>query len=321
MKLFIVGDFLGSTGPAVVNKTLLKEDSSILYSSSKSKLGRIFEMIIKIYMCDSVIFSGLSKINLLGFRIAKLFKKKSAYLMHGYSKVESNIDGYVSADWLKLEEKVLNRAPLIICVSKRFMEFLKKDNENLRPKLRYIMNPINTIKFENNRDECRDNNLIMSVGGGSPRKNILKICEAINYINLNEGKNYKFIVIGKQNKDTENIKKYKFVEYIENVPYEYIQEYYLKSRLYIQNSLFEPFGLAIIEALFSGCNLLISQNVGCSDIFTEIEDNSLIYDPNDISELVKKINFNMNNDNNTFLKSKIDVPKDLINRIKEIISE
>lgn len=85
--------------------------------------------------------------------------------------------------------------------------------------------------------------------------------------------------------------------------------------------MFEPFGLATIEALFSGCNILISQNVGCRDIFTEIEDNSLIYDTNDISELVEKINFNMNNDNNSFLKSKIELPKDLINRIKEIISE
>lgn len=321
MRLFIVGDFLGSTGPAVVNKTLLKEDSSILYSSSKSKLGRIFELIIKIYMCDFVVFSGLSKIDLLGFRVAKLLKKKSAYLMHGYYKVESNIEENVSTDWLELEEKVLDRAPLIICVSKRFMEFFKKDNENLKDKLRYIMNPIDTKKFENNSKEYRDNNLIMSVGGGSPRKNILKICEAINYINLNQGKDYKLIVIGKENKDTENIKKYKFVEYIENVPYEYMQEYYLKSKLYIQNSLFEPFGLATIEALFSGCNILISQNVGCRDIFTEIEDNSLIYDTNDISELVEKINFNMDNDNNSFLKSKIELPKDLINRIKEIISE
>lgn len=321
MKLFIVGDFLGSTGPAVVNKTLLKEDSSILYSSSKSKLGRIFELIIKIYMCDFVVFSGLSKIDLLGFRVAKLLKKKSAYLMHGYSKVESHIEGNISTEWLELEEKVLKRAPLIICVSKRFMEFLKKDNENLKDKLRYIMNPIDTKKFENNSKKYRDNNLIMSVGGGSPRKNILKICEAINYINLNQGKDYKLIVIGKENKDTENIKKYKFVEYIENVPYEYMQEYYLKSKLYIQNSLFEPFGLATIEALFSGCNILISQNVGCRDIFTEIEDNSLIYDTNDISELVEKINFNMNNNNNSFLKSKIELPKDLINRIKEIISE
>ena len=93
-----------------------------------------------------------------------------------------------------------------------------------------------------------------------------------------------------------------------------------ESSLYIQNSLFETFGLAIAEALNCGCKLLISKNVGIIDVLNNINSNEIINNPNDIKEITKKI-LTINNKN---YNTKITIDKkinDIDNRAKELYSK
>ena len=41
--------------------------------------------------------------------------------------------------------------------------------------------------------------------------------------------------------------------------------------VYIQNSLYETFGLAVIEALDAGCSLLLSNKMGCVELFENLK--------------------------------------------------
>lgn len=293
MKLLIVGDFKNNTGPANVNKSLIESNKNILYTTQIGVMSRIIELIIKMYKSDVVIFSGISKINIIGFKLAKIFRKKSAYLMHGYYKMESKINLDYDEKWAKVEDKILKIAPKIICVSKTFSDIIIEKNKIYRNKIDYIETPINVKNDIFFPEINRENNLIMSVGGGSSNKNIIKLCETIEYLNEEENKDYRLLVIGKKGKDTEKIKKYNFVEYIENVPKDKMEIYYRRSRLYIQNSEIESFGLSTVESVMYGCNLIISKNVGSKNIFENITQENIINDTNNLFEISDKIKYNM----------------------------
>ena len=63
----------------------------------------------------------------------------------------------------------------------------------------------------------------------------------------------------------------------------------MKSYPCIQNSSFETFGLAPIEALIAGCNLLISNEIGAKGVLTTTEDKDIIFDTDSIEGIAGKI--------------------------------
>ena len=71
-----------------------------------------------------------------------------------------------------------------------------------------------------------------------------------------------------------------------------------QSSLYIQKSSFETFGLAVIEALSAGCSLLISNEVGCKDLFETIRDTDIIFDITNEEEIFVKIEYLLREPNN-----------------------
>lgn len=319
MKLLIVGDFKGNTGPASVNKTIRGLDPSIQSTTQTNKIMRIVEMVYKIKKSDYIIFSGLSKLNLMGLKVAKAFGKKSAYLMHGYTQLEAGLEGEVNLSGGELEKELLYTSTNIICVSKMFMEYMKKTFKDIDYKFNYVMNPINTETFKMLDNMKKDNNLIMSVGGGKRNKRILKVCEAIEMLNSTKNTKYRLLVVGGAGVDTEKIKNYDFVQYIENLEYSRMSECYSKAKLYIQNSEFETFGLAAMEAVMCDCNLVISKNVGCKDILGDGMKPYIIEDIDLASEIASKIEYAMENENNSYLKEKIYTRSDILSEFKKIM--
>lgn len=317
MKLLIVGDCKSNSGPAVVNKSILSLDRSILFTKQSGKFNRIIEMVLKIIKSDIIIFSGFSKQNLIGFKICEILNKKYAYLMHGYLKVESK---KVCEKRILLEEEMLKRAKIVICVSKSFKNYMKAEYPNYEGKFYYIFNPIMINDMYNIKTIKRDKNTIISVGGGVQTKKILNICKAIDLLNNEYRKEYKLIVIGKNDLDSEKIKQYKFVEYIESVEHKEMKKYYSRASLYIQNSIFETFGLAPIEALLCGCNLIISKDTGCKDIFKSIDKKFIILNQDDIKEIAKKIIFVSQRNNNQELREKVIINNNYIQNLKKILS-
>lgn len=309
MRLFFVGDFHGDNGPASVNKALKsKLPKDTLYSIEKNKYKRIIELAIKIYRSDVVLFSGLSKINLIGLKIAKAFGKKSAYLMHGCLKMEAELNENMDRKSIEVENEVLKLSPLIICVSEFFMEWMKDNYFRYKDKFTYVNNGVEwgimdeTSQFNSNKEI----KTLMTVGGGAPQKNIISVCKAIDILNNTKNMNLKLIVIGKYGKHTDEIKKYTFVDYIEHVKKEEMNLYYRKSQIFVQNSIFETFGLAVVEALLCGCTLLVSNNMGVKNIIPEMREFDIIYDTYNTRELTEKIEYLLFNSNHKRLMSNIN---------------
>lgn len=314
MKLLIVGDFKSNTGPASVNKSLLKASKgNILYTKEKSLFNRIIELIIKIFRANYVVFSGISQINIIGIILCKILNKKSAYLMHGCLEYENYINGVREIKGEKLEKNFLKLIPKIICVSEQFCIWCKKRYPEYEKKITFVNNGIDwdNICEKNKYNFERDSHTILSVGGGMPRKNIKMISKAIIQINKEnmDSKPLKLIVIGKTGTDIEEIKNNPYVEYISEVNYQDMKFYYAKSSLYIQNSTFETFGLAPIEALANGNNILISKFVGSISIFNNFDKEYIIKNPKDVNEIKEKILNVLKNPNNNLLMQNINKEK------------
>jgi glycosyltransferase involved in cell wall biosynthesis len=309
LKLLFVGDLIGNTGPANVNKAIKKYlPENTLYLENKNNIGRVLELIVKIQKVDVVLFSGMSKINIIGFRLARFFSRKSAYLMHGSRDIESRLNQNYNLKYVNIENKVLELAPRIICVSEHFMRLIKEKYPQYKDKITYVNNGIQWEDYKSSRTRTvnRDENTLMAVGGGTPLKNIKSVCKAINLLNKAHGMNLILIVVGSKGKDINEILSYPFVEYHQQVSHDRMNEYFQRAQLFVQNSYFETFGLAPIEALLNGCDLLMSKETGSGAIIKELEKDDIIYNPFDITEISSKIKFILSNSNNEKLISSIN---------------
>lgn len=330
--IFFVGDFSSETGPSIANNAIregLKDTKGIIYSDAKNKLSRMIELIIKILISDIIIFCSSSQLNVYGIRIAKILNKKTFYIMHGYESYEYKMNNNKQNDKKlesikKYEQFIFKHVDKIFCVSKSFMEFMKKNEPTFEKKFDYNYNGVNLDAFDSIEYEKKSKKLnqIVSIGGGMRRKNNLIVCKAISKINRETNYNLKYIVIGQPYMDKDEICKYDFVTYYDFLPHQKVLEILRESRVYIQNSYLETFGIGVLEALFSGCSLIISQYVGAKDILTKIDDNSIIYNPNDVEEIANKLKNILENEECKEKRFEADIEAILpINTAKRLIEK
>lgn len=317
MKVLFVGDFKLNTGPALANKLLVKginEENKII-TNQTNKFLRIVEFIFKIFLCTDVCFCSFSKFNKAGIRVAKLFKKNVYYIMHGYKSYEyqmnsANFEKSIYTDIKKLEKYIFSEVDRIFCVSQKFKFFMQQEQPTYSHKFDYNYNGIDTEIYANSKNirTSKKERQIMSVGGGMPQKNNLTICKAIELLNDTYNMNLSFIVVGNSFGQKETFKKYDFVDYYEKLPHGKVISLMLESQLYIQNSIFESFGLSIIEAMMCNCELLISEYVGALDLLdTLLDEEDIIFDVYDYREIAKKIKKKIENPKEKDLEKNIDI--------------
>lgn len=295
-RIFLVGDFKTNTGPAIANKALKKALTkkneagvTIGFSSAKSRIGRLFEVFWATIRSDAVCYCGFSELNVFGIRIAKLLRKKSAYLMHGYVELESELNHFeVDPKRIKAERYILKQVDTLICVS----ELLATKVKERYPKRKNVHVVYNIVGLPSKKSSVHRNKLqVMSTGGGMPQKNNLIVCEAIKKINKerSDDKKIKYVIIGKSYGLEKEFLKYDFVDYLGEVSHERCIELMQESKVYIQNSLFETFGLAVIEAVGYGCSVLVSDRIGALGVFSEINEKYIIHAIDDLYVLKRKL--------------------------------
>lgn len=133
-------------------------------------------------------------------------------------------------------------------------------------------------------------NYILFVGTLQPRKNVERLIEAFSII---KNKNIKLVIIGKKGWMYEEIlkapKKYEVgdkVLFLENVTDEELPVFYQNALCFVLPSLYEGFGLPILEAMKYGCPVLTS-NV--SSLPEAGGDAALYFDPQNTEDIAKKI--------------------------------
>lgn len=308
MKVFVVGDYYSGTGPANVTKEYIRTlPKGTLYQKSKNKVARLAELYTTIPRSDVVLLSGHSKQNLHAIRIAKKHNKKVAFLMHGCVEYENSINGVPDESMNLVERKTLEGSDLILAVSNQFEHWLKKQYPQYADKISHVTNGVD-YKIINERPvmEKRSSNKIISIGGGMPRKRIVIVCRAIQNL-IDKGMDITLTVAGDNGLDSDKIDEFEFVENIGLVNHDRMIKELQGSKLFIQNSCFETFGLAPVEAIMCGCDILLSKECGALSLFkTGVYDDDIIYDTENVEEIAEKIEKLLNNENHNRLIVELD---------------
>ena len=294
-EIFIIGDYRSPTGPAKVTRAyidgLKRRGEHFRYLSSQKKAARFFELLAKLPGSGLTFFSGYSRQNLLGMSLSKRLKKPCVYLMHGSVEYENEINKVPDPYMARCEYRMLEKADLVLAVSQWFEGWLKERYPEFKAKIGHLSNGVDWESLGNKARAEKDppDTAIISIGGGMPRKRIARICEAIERINRERREKLTLTVIGDAGADSERIAQYPFVRNLGMVESSRIPEILGQHRLYIQNSVFETFGLSVLEALSCGNDILISKRCGCLEALGGLEEGDLIADPDDPKELAEKI--------------------------------
>lgn len=306
MRIFVIGDYKSETGPANVTKELIAAlPKDTLYLKYMNKALRLLELYIKIPQCDVCVISGHSRQNLIAIEQAAKYGKKVVFLMHGCVEYENEINGVPDEEMAEVERRTLAGADLILAVSRQFEEWLKAHYPEHAAKVSHLTNGIDFSGYNAASDYCATGDgsvtnpyILMSIGGGMPRKRIVRICEAIELLK-ERGIYCKLLVAGAKGLDTERIAAYEFVLDRGLIKHERLLKELKRVKLYIQNSCFETFGLAPFEALINGCDLLLSRHVGALSIFDRgvITEKDIIQDCEDRIEIADKIEHLLKNGN------------------------
>ncbi|HOO27452.1 MAG TPA: glycosyltransferase, partial [Lachnospiraceae bacterium] len=133
------------------------------------------------------------------------------------------------------------------------------------------------------------------------------VCEAVEKLNAKPGNpSLTLTVIGDTGLDTEYINSFPFVENKGLLPFEEAKALLYSSELFVQNSCFETFGLAPLEALACGCSILMSKNVGALELFRRTDEADVIENYEDADEIASKISSLLQHGNAKKLLAELD---------------
>lgn len=295
-RIFFAGQHWGENGPSEVNKNIVANlPNDVARLSIKNRYLMRIECLLKILWCKVLILSAIGH-KQYEIKLAKWLGCRIIYIMHGFAADDSP---FVH----KMERQLLPHVDKILCVSSPFCQLAKKRFPQYAGKMEVLTNGVAWEKIEKeitNGDIKRDDNEIILIGGGREIKRNLIVCKAIEQINMEKGISLHVSVYGAYNEedDSPRIKEISCVTYHDLIPHAELLKKYKAARLFIQNSRIEPFGLAVVEAIIGGCDVLLSKNVGAIDIIPDIQPMDIINDFTDINEIQEKIAYLLEHPNN-----------------------
>lgn len=190
-------------------------------------------------------------------------------------------------------------ADRIIAISeqtkKDIIHFYKIDPDKIEVIYQSCDNQFKTLLSENEKEIIRDKyqlpqNYLLNVGTIEERKNLLLIIRALPHINPN----YPLIVIGKETKyfnlvkkEIDNLGLQNRIIFLKNIPFSDLPGIYQMASTFIYPSLYEGFGIPIIEALYG--NIPVVAATG-SCLEEAGGPSSLYVEPNDYEGLARAVN-------------------------------
>ncbi len=291
IRIFLAGDAVSGTGPANVTKYYIRYlPKGTLYQKVRNKILRVPEIIVKTLLADVVVYSGYSRQNILGLKLAKRFGRPSAYLMHGCVEYENGINLEPDEKMNGVERKTLELADAVLAVSESFAGWLKEYYPMHADKIGYVYNGIDTDLLGKAADRTdTDRHMIFTIGGGMPRKKIKYICEAVDILRKEYDPEMYLCVIGDKGADSDEIHSFGHVRDLGIVPFDETLRLFKKAAVFVQNSCFETFGLAPVEAVAAGCPALISRHAGALGIMNDVRPEDIIENYDDSREIASKI--------------------------------
>ncbi|WP_164122232.1 glycosyltransferase family 4 protein [Sphingobacterium sp. xlx-130] len=258
--------------------------------------------IIEDLKCDKIeIFHGLSGEIPVGLRQAKI---KSVVTIHDliflkFPKLYSHIDRYI---YNKKFKYAVNHADKIIAISEQTKndivayygisaEKIDVIYQGCHPAFKIPKTAVQKEEIRNKLD--LPERFLLNVGSIEPRKNAFSIVKAIEHLDI------PLVLVGKGTKYADEIKKYvsekglnKKVLFLQGLSMEELSIIYTMADIFIYPSIYEGFGIPIIEALYSGVPVIATN----SGVFPEAGGPFSYYiDPKNIEEMQHAINSILDN--------------------------
>jgi len=201
---------------------------------------------------------------------APYFYKKNIITIHDLAFLEQpKWFSFAFRTWYKiLIPKIAKDALRILTVSEfSRREIIAKLNVST-DKITIVYNGLSDelIQYKSNKKTITREKIILSVGSINPRKNIKTVIKAFEELQL---KDYQLIIVGARNsnfsteKFTLNNNNIQFSGFLSN---EELWNLYQKAELFIYPSIYEGFGIPILESLFFECPVIASN----LDVYKEV---------------------------------------------------
>jgi glycosyltransferase involved in cell wall biosynthesis len=174
------------------------------------------------------------------------------------------------------QRKVLEMSNAILTQTDKESEFLERDFDVKVRCTKIQLGVSDEFLNPKTKNYFDFNDYILTVGRIEPRKNQLKIIEAVKILNRENGLNLKLVVVGSLNSNNFEyyhrfnrlVKENPFVVYVPKVKYEDMPSVYQSAKVCVSGSYFETTGLTLIEAALSGTNV-VARNGDTGEVVKE----------------------------------------------------
>ena len=228
-------------------------------------------------------------------------RKKTKYItvIHDLCHLRKNEMTKYSKFIFDLSTKItIKKADIIVTVSNTIRQELINTFKIAPDRIKVVYNSISDsfINIENNskileKYNIENNKYILSVATLNKRKNIPELIKAFESIS-NKYPELKLVLVGGMgNEDREKLTKHPNIIFTGYIPDKDIPSLYQNALLYVFPSLYEGFGIPLIEAQYSECPVL------CSDIpvFREVAGNGAEFCGTDAKSISAKMEYLINN--------------------------
>ncbi len=302
MKILFLGDLHTNCGPANVNKQLTKALSDdYQYIRSRKNVWKMTELFWKMIRCNVVVISGVTRIGTVAAKLAPITDTKVVYIMHGCAEFEAQLNGKNknSDQLIAWETEVMQRADLLLPVSQRFCLWVQERYPQYAHKTQFLFNgmEVPNVSYGGN---VRDHRSVIAAGGDRATKNNAVLVQAVSRM---DGKAELKVYGTWYAPDKTCVMNH--TQYMGVVPQPEFYEELSKSAVFVLNSVFEPFSLAVIDALNYGCSVLVSSKAGIVDLLPLLPED-VIEDPMDVKEIEDKLSYLLEHPNSERLLAGMD---------------
>jgi len=207
---------------------------------------------------------------------------------------------FLKKDLFKLKQWTdysVNRAKKVITVSKTTKKDLVKYYPHIEPKIKVIYNGMEKEESENNTPSTNFKSLtsqkyILYVGTLQPRKNIVTLIRAFRLFHANHPE-FKLVIAGKRGwlfdlifKEAQDLYVNEHIIFPGYVSDEELVGLYRKAFCFVLPSLYEGFGIPVLESMNYGCPVIASFNSSLPEVGG---DACLYIDPQKPEDIVSKL--------------------------------
>ena len=298
VKILFWGDTARNNGPMNINKGIIANLTEPFVTVKRCGKYRDFiDACWKLTCSDVLVVSGVSRIGYLLVKAAKLLQKPSVYIMHGCGKYEIELNRVTCpGKGLEWEAYLLEKADLLLPVSEKFMHWVHGRYPEYAEKTKFLYNGIDKSLFDSAVVGQKKSGSVAVSGGLTPLKNNMPVLKAVEAL---QGK--AFLTIYGASADGHRT----YARKVSKLPHDRFLQELAGEQLFVLNSVFETFSIAVMEALACGCSILVSEVAGITGLLA-LEETDLIHDPMDKEEIRRKMEYLLDHPNRERILSQFD---------------